>query len=302
MFKRFLLVILAGLFLSACTIPGLGGGQKSGLQVTSTPQATVYLDGNSLGLTPVLEETLKPGEYTIKLVPSDTTIQPWEAKITLQNGVLTVIDRKLSAIPDQSSGYILSFEKLNNKKGVQLAVTTLPDSVTVSVDGKPEGFTPVSLDTVDEGDHTILLSSPGFEDKLVRARAVKGFRLTITSQLAKKAAPPVEASPSAEATPSSVLDLLTPTPSKKITPTPTKKATTATPSATIAKPYVEIQDTPTGFLRVREQPSSGSPELAQVAPGERFPYLNETTNGWHKLEYVAGKVGYVSGQYATVVK
>ncbi len=300
MFKRLLLIFVAALTLSACTLPTFGGSQKSGLQVTSTPQATAYLDGNSLGLTPVLEETLKPGDYTIKLVPSDATIQPWEAKITLQNGVLTVIDRKLSSSPDQSNGYILSFEKLKNKKDTQLAVTTIPDSVTVSVDGNPGGFTPVSLDTIAEGDHTILMNSPGFEDKLVRARTVKGFRLTITAQLAKKAAPPEEATPSAEATSSALLDLLTPAPSKKPTPTPTKKTTVATSSANIAKPYVEIQDTPTGFLRVRATPNGE--EVAQVLPGQRFSYLNETTNGWHKIEYSPGQVGYVSGQYAIVVQ
>src|SRR5690348_14272611 len=112
MFKRLSLLVLASVFLSACTLklPTLPGGKKSGLQVTANPQATIFLDGDSLGLTPVLEEKLKPGSYTLKIVPSDSTLQPWETKITLTGGVLTVVDRKLSAVPDQSHGYVLSFE------------------------------------------------------------------------------------------------------------------------------------------------------------------------------------------------
>ncbi len=296
MFKRLFFLFLATLCLSACTItfPDFPGAKKSGLQVTSSPQATVFLDGNSLGLTPVLEEKLKPGAYTLKIIPTDSTLQPWEAKVTLTGGVLTVVDRKLSPIPDQSHGYVLSFEKTNNKDS-QLAVSTLPDAVTVTIDGNPQGFTPLSLDSIAPGDHTIILSSPGFEDKLIRARAVSGFRLTVSAQLAKKLAPPTiteESTPSAQLTPSP-------------TPTPTKKTSFTAPPSTssaVAKPYVEIQNTPTGFLRVRSEPNTNGQEVAQVKPGEKYPYLNETEGGWHKIQYSTGKEGWVSGQYAIVVK
>lgn len=291
-------------------MPSLPGAKKSGLQVTISPQATVFLDGKSLGLTPVLEEKLSPGEYTLKVVPSDSSQQPWETKITLTGGVLTVVDRKLSSIPDQSHGYVLSFEKLSNKTS-ELAVTTLPDSVTVTVDGNPQGFTPLSLDHASVGDHTIIFSSPGFEDKLIRARTIEGFRLTISAQLAKKNAPtPVVADN--EATPSAEIST-TPTPSKKTTPTPTptKKATgsfvTPTPSsasssATVAKPYVEIKNETDGFANVRATPNQSGSFLVKVNHGQRFPYLNETENGYHKIEYATGKEGWVSGQYSIVVK
>lgn len=304
MFKRLLLLVSTSLLLSACTFkfPSLPGAKKAGLQVTTSPQAAIFLDGNSLGLSPVLEEKLSSGDHTLKIVPSDSSLQPWETKITLASGVLTVIDRKISLLPDQSHGYTLSFEKVSAKDS-QLAITTLPDSATIVVDGNPQGFTPLSLDNLSAGDHTIILSSTGFEDKLIRARTLEGYRLTVSAQLSKKPATATvlaetTSTPSAQISPS-----LTPAP----TPTPTKKATpvcdpTASSSATIAKPYVEIQDTPTGFLRVRDQATTTAAELAQVCPGSKYPYLNDTQGGWHKLEYAAGKQGWVSGQYSAVVK
>ncbi len=307
MFKRISLLFLSAVFLSACTLklPSLPGAKKSGLQVTVSPQATIFLNGNSIGLTPVLEDKLSPGEYTVRIVPSDSSLQPWEAKVTLTGGVLTVIDRKLSLTPDQSHGYTLSFEKVNTKDS-QLAVSTLPDSVTVTVDGNPQGFAPLSQDNLSEGDHTIILSSPGYEDKLIRARTISGFRLTVSAQLAKKAAPPPTI---AEATPSAESSSLIPTPSKKSTPTPTKKASimptpikTATSSATIAKPYVEINNPVDKFANVRATPARDGELLTTVDHGEQFPYLSLTENGYHKIEYAPGKQGWVASQYATVVK
>jgi hypothetical protein len=304
MLKRLGLVLLAGILLSGCSIPGLAGQQKSGLQITATPQATVFLNGNSVGMTPVMQEDLKPGEYTVKLTPTDNSLQPWETKIKLTPGVLTVVDRKLAPSLDQSHGHTLSFEKISQKQKAEVAITSLPDSVNVNVDGSPQGFTPVSLDTISEGDHTIILSSPGFEDKVIKARSLNGYRLTINAQLAKKVEAPeidltdTEATPSADISPS-VSPTSTPTPTKKLTPSPTK---TASGSAEVKKPYVEISTTPTGWLRVRSEASSAGTELAKVNTGEKFPYLATDSTGWVQIEYSTGKKGWVSSQYVKVVK
>ncbi len=209
----------------------------------------------------------------------------------------------------------LPFEKINNKNS-ELAVTTLPDAVTVTVDGNPQGFTPLSLDTLSEGDHTIILSSPGFEDKLIRARTVQGFRLTVAAQLAKKAevlamTTEQEATPSAELSPS-----LTPTPTKKLTstptPTPTKKpgsfitptptsTSSASTNTTVTKPYVQINSPDVGYANVRST-AGGGEVLGKANDGEKFSYLGESTNGYHKIQYTSAKEGWVSGQYSTIVK
>jgi len=61
--------------------------------------------------------------------------------------------------------------------------------------------------------------------------------------------------------------------------------------------------TPTGFLRVRSEPSTAGEEVAQVDPGDRFPYLEtDEDTGWFKIEYEDGEEGWVSNQYAKKVE
>lgn len=291
MLRKLVPIFILSILLSGCSLklPSLTSSQKSGLQVTSNPQATVLLDGQSLGITPIQEEGIKSGTYTIKLVPSDNSLQPWETQITLVPGVLTVIDRKLAASLDQSHGYSLSFEKLQSSDQSRLAVTTIPDSVTVTVDGNPQGFTPVSLDTLTEGEHTILLTSPGFEDKTIRARTVAGYSLTISAQLAKKGSPDLLGL-NTEASPSAFLA----TPSANLSPSP------ASTSSAIPKPYIEI-DSSVGWANIRPEPNTNNTAFSQANNGERFPYLNQSTNGYYKIQYSPTQIGWVSSQYSTLV-
>ena len=119
-----------------------------------------------------------------------------------------------------------------------------------------------------------------------------------------------------------------PTPKPTTTPKATPKATTkaASTSATVAsptpspsssptasgsgvvkkststKPYVEVLDTPTGFLRVRESTSASATELYKLAIGSTVPYANASASGWLKVSYDGTKTGWVSGQYAKLVQ
>jgi uncharacterized protein YgiM (DUF1202 family) len=56
-------------------------------------------------------------------------------------------------------------------------------------------------------------------------------------------------------------------------------------------------------LRVRETASTAAKELTQVKPGQRFPFIDEDSeNNWFKIEYEAGKEGWVTGQYAKKIE
>ena len=246
---------------------------------------------------PIWGDNIKPGDHQVKLVPQDPSLQPYESAVKLTSGVLTAVDRTLAAAPSDAHGFTLSFEPLSNKRDVVLSVATVPDSVTFTVDGSPQGFTPLSLDNVSAGDHTILFSSPGYIDKTVRAKTVAGYKLTISVQLAKA---PVPALPSPEATPSA-------TPAVSVTPTTKPNITTvpsSTSSAYLTKPYVQILDTPTGWLRVRTEPPGGA-EIGKVNSGDTFRYLESSSppnQGWYKIEHAPGQTGWVSSQYAKLVK
>jgi uncharacterized protein YgiM (DUF1202 family) len=54
--------------------------------------------------------------------------------------------------------------------------------------------------------------------------------------------------------------------------------------------------TPTGFLRVRDQASLGGAEIGQVKPGETYTLLDEQS-GWYKIKF-NNKEGWISSQYA----
>lgn len=298
--SRIILFIIISITLSGCT---LGIGQKSGIQVTSSTQVEVSLNNESLGKTPIYQDKGKPGNYTLRLTPSDTTLQPWETQVSLINGVYTVVDYQFGITPDQSSYYILTYEKLTDKNRTEIVFVTTPSNTPVSIDGNPSGFSSSPITNITSGGHKISFAPAGYQEKSVGVNVIDGYRLIINTQLATQTIVPTP-TPTPTATPSAELKDTTSTPTKtttsttNITPLP-KQSTT---SATLAKPYVEILDTPTGWLKVREDATVNSTELAKVNPGDRFSYRESTATGWFEIEYATGKWAFVSSQYAKLVE
>src|SRR5579863_3914253 len=103
--------------------------EKGALQVTSSPTSKVYLNDEYLGQTPLCKcqaaDMVTPGDYTIRLVPADTSLQEFQGKITISQGVLTVVDRKFG-INAQSEGSIISLTPLDNSTTSQLLVVSFP--------------------------------------------------------------------------------------------------------------------------------------------------------------------------------
>ncbi len=66
---------------------------------------------------------------------------------------------------------------------------------------------------------------------------------------------------------------------------------------------ITINDTETGFLRVRKEPATSSEEIGQVSPGTVFTNP-EVTQGvgdvtWYKIEYGNHQSGWIKGSYVT---
>lgn len=242
---------------------------KGALQVTSDPQSKIYLDGKSIGQTPLclceLKDMLDTGDYTIRLVPTEGNFLPFEQKIPINAKVLTVVDRSF-AQGGESSGSVISLSKLDNKNDIGLSVISLPPSAKLSLDSGEIGDTPLKTSDVTESDHEIKLTKNGYKDKLIRIRTVKGYELNAVVFLGSN---PVAASQSASPLPSSL------------------------PSVT----KILILDTPTGFLRVRDSASLGGNQVGQVLPGEKYDLLDEQS-GWYKIKLKDATVGWVSSQYA----
>lgn len=305
-------LLLFAVLLTGCTLP-FSKTKQAALQVNCEPKATVFLNDNNVGQTPYFDEKLKPGEYTLKIVPDTadgSKYLSWQGIVKLNSGIMTVVSRTLAESDDRSSGYVLSLEPTSEKEKAKISVISTPDSVVVNLDSEPKGFTPLALDDVSEGDRLITISSPGFKDETIKAKAVKGYKLMINVQLAKKAEENLstdseEATGSAEPSPRASVKS---SPKPSVKPTSSVKPSSdkeATGSAEMAKPYVEIKDTPTGYLKVRSEPSTSGKEetvITKVLPGEVYKYIEANESGWYKIEYQKGKQGWISAQYATLVK
>ena len=287
-------LLFSGLLLSGCSLKQ----KQAALQVNTTPIANVFVDGKLLGKTPYSSSELKAGEVTVKLIPESTTevFASWEGKIKLTGGILTLIDREFAASETNASGQILSLEKIKDKNVALISVVTEPDGVLVKIDGESKGFSPLNVDNISVGDHEIVLSKDGYNDKTLKVKNVLAYRLIINAKLGQ-----IKSEQEPAVTPS-------PSPTGKGTPAPTTVKTTPsalTPNPEPARPYVLILETPTNFLRVRNSPPSGV-ELAQVKPGEKFPFLEEKVlpdkSVWYKITYLEGKDGWISAKYAEKVE
>lgn len=323
------LVIFCGVLLAGCSLPG----QKAGfiLTVMNSEQADIYVAGKKLGEAPLQKNDMKPGTYDIKIVPRDTAKQSYETKLQFVGGVTTRMNWNIGATVDESSGEIFESKPYSGKEKVQMSVITIPDTAIVRVDGQSRGLSPLTID-IDPGTKDIQVSAPGYFERRVTPTVPKGMQTQITVKLAvnrETLAPPatpiptpvmtasVSATPksSPKATPkatSSAVLKASPTATPKVAVTATPKASaspTAKPATSsgavrgtskIEPPYIEIKETPTGWLRVRKDADANAEELAKLNTGEKVSYMDETKGGWHKVEYASGKEGWVSAQYSVL--
>lgn len=287
----FLTLILAGLIVKT---KFLNQSAVGALSVSTTPKATVFLNEAQLGTTPFSDNKIEVGEHRLRLVPEDQALSAWESQITIQSGALTVIKWNFAATESASSGEAVWLEEMADKEEVALAVVSLPDQAVVKINGQPRGFAPLLLEDLTVGEYQVIIDSLGYEERLITAKTVAGRKLIINVQLAQQveniqidSEADLTPTPEAEVTPTPNSD--TPTPSPKLTPRPTQEGDS------LARPYVKIKETGTGWLNVRVTP--GGSKIARVDVGQTFPYLNEKKSGWLKIEYEPGKEGWVSGAY-----
>lgn len=289
---KLLLVLVSSLILSGCTVQNLFVKKPAGLEVSTSAPATVYLSDKELGRTPLKNQNITPGKYTLRLIPDDTTLTPYETTIDLVSAASTVISRTFGETLLDSHGYSLSL--IPDKTGLStLSVISDPDTGSLTIDGVPSGFTPLSKREISPGNHEVIVGTPGFAEQKIAVVATTGFNLVVSVKL--KSEP---------------INLTVPSPS----PASSESPQTATSSSQTAqavgasptKPYVTVSDSQdvvsAGGLNVRKEPSSSADSLGRADVGEHLKYLGETTSaGWHKIEF-EGSVGYVSAKYTTLTK
>lgn len=260
-----IIVAVGGFFSLKFFSPSSGG-----LYIETTPVADVFINGEQIGTTPY-RGVHATGEVLLRLVPStsDQPLAPWEVKLSLVSGIETVVKREFGETIYSSAGYVLSFEQIGGTIG-EVAVVSRPDGAEVAVDGQILGFTPRKLDGLSIGEHMIVISYPGYLSyEIPKIRTVEGYRLTVDVTLAED---------------------------EKVV------EENLGPEAIITKTMVEVLDTPVGFLRVREEATVASSEVGRVEPGEKYEFLEETSDEmWYKIVYEEEATGWVSAEYAKKV-
>ena len=261
------LILAIIVFVGVVYFLGKNGG-KGAIQVTANPKSNVYLNGQLIGQTPIckceIKDMLSVGEYTIRIAPVEDGYSAFEQKIPVNKSVLTVVDRTFGKGVD-SEGSIITLSPIDEKKVVQLLVLSSPDKTTVSLDNSESGNTPLLLKNVTESDHEVRFNKDGYREKIVRIKTVAGYKLTATVFLA-----------------------INPQVLAPVVPT-------ASPSAApVVK--VTILETPTGFLRVRTDPSVSAAEVTRVLPGALFELVSEQPD-WYQIKLADGKLGWISSQY-----
>ncbi|TSC87522.1 MAG: Serine/threonine-protein kinase [Microgenomates group bacterium Gr01-1014_7] len=208
--------------------------QKSGISIQSSPnEAIVYLDEVAVGKTPYEDKDLGKKEYLIKLESEGAS---WQARVKLESGTVTIINRDLAREEASSAGEILSLEK-----GRGITVVSNPSDSEVEIDGKAYGKTPISINLA-AGDHTLTITHKNYLNRSIRANLHEGFNLTVSVDLALSEA-----------------DL-----------------TSISAPVISQTPEVVVKQTPTGFLRVRDKASLSGKEIGRVNVGEKLVLLEET--------------------------
>lgn len=305
-------LVLCAVFLAGCN--PLEYKVKSGIQViTGEATSSVFINGQYLNKTPLVEKNLQPGIYTIKIEPDAADLVPYETTVTLNPGTLTVLTWKPATRPELSSGVLLEMEK-SKDTATTVELVSIPENAITTIDGKKE-FTPVTLTDLQEGSHEVQLSLPSYETQKHTISVQKGFRLKISTKLAKLADAVTIPSESSDASASAALSAEKATPTPSVSPSPVVTAApSATPTATsklsaltTATSSAHVKILKTGFfkdgtevLRVRDLPSSSGKEIGFAPVGTVYPYLGQQKNSWYFIDF-SGVQGWVNGQYVQMV-
>ncbi len=242
-------------------------GKKGALEIDAIPAAKIYINGDEVGETPYQDESVSPGDLDLRLEPQGVVgAIAWERRLTITPNTRVVIRKQFAAVSEEESSQILYWEKTGAKKKAGLVLTSVPGGVSVSVDDQMRGFAPVNLEDIGSGEHKLVLTHPGYKSEEILVRTLSDYRLVVEVKLATSGEiiKEVEEEVVAE---EQIVKIL-------------------------------IKDTPTGWLRVRENASTAGSEVGRVEPGDEFELLDED-NGWFKIEYEQGEEGWISGQYAT---
>ncbi len=278
------LVLLFGLFLLVKFFFLNNQTELGEINIISTPQSVVYLDQIQVGNTP-LQQKIKVGEYLVKLIPNreSSSSATWQGKIKVYKNAVTFVGRALGSSDITTAGEISTVTKMESKPSRdnigEIAVESEPQGALVFLDLDEKGVAPLILSDVPKGTHELSIYLPGFIRRTLKLNVESGFRTTTIVKLAIDQLAPKESTKSA---------------------TLTTENNGSSSKTSAGKVMIKIKETPTGWLRVRSEPSVNATESAKVNPGESYVLVEEQPN-WYKIIFNDEQAGWVAAQYSEKV-
>jgi len=307
--KILLLGVIGSVVLSGCSLPQFTQPRAALQVITPDISASLFLDDQYLEKTPFLRKDLAPKTYTLKIVPDEKNLAPYETSINLSANTLSAVTWKPGDRPETSGGVTYELERLKGD-AAELAFISIPDRALVSVDEGETDFAPLTIENISAGEHTFRVTSPTYDAQEHSLHTIKGYRLTVSIKLAQSLT--TQTSPSVEpqtTSPLTRVSNLTPgssatgsaTGSANLTQTAPTSAGLLTGSATITiKPTNFFQDG-TEVLRARSEASVEGDEVGFAQVGKTYPYLGEQKAGWYKI-MLDGQTAWVSGNYTELTQ
>lgn len=251
-----LIIISASLFLGGC-----GSGDIAGIEINTQPSVKIKIDGKDAGMSPYKNRSIKTGTVNIKI--GQEGIGFWNKELELKKNISTVIYWTFGKNDAYSGGYILSMEKYSDK-GSGIIVSSSPSKATVLIGGENKGLTPLLITDLGEGDKEIKISMPGYTSLNLGVRPVIGHQIILEAMMAKE----------------EKIAVSTPTPVNMPLESENK---------------IKILKTDTGWLRVRDMPSSAGLEIDKVNVGEIYDSVGDSGEWTHII--VREKQGWVSTKF-----
>ncbi|HBL00584.1 TPA: hypothetical protein DHW62_02005 [candidate division WWE3 bacterium] len=254
------------------------------LRVISEPSgAKVYIDNSEVGVTPFLSNNISNGDYELKVVVAG--FEPQSSRITINKGYTLNTTFKLFPLPVPQK--ISSFEGSRNIYDLSSdnnVVTTSPQEWAKAVIhwNKSRGL---NVEGTGENKETFFELFLSYKGDLFNA---EGTPITTKEELASVK------TESRIAYLGRTVD--GPGLSKEA------KQTIETLLGTVATgKQAKIKTTPTGWLRVRSEPSLDGTEITRVDTGGIYRVLEEQT-GWVKIRVSDTSEGWVSADYVELVE
>ena len=158
------------------------------LLVRSTPSgASVSVDGTPRGETPLTLRELPLG--TREVVVSGPGYLPESRRVALtesrpSRSIEVRLSREASASPPGAAAPRPSTPATRPAASTgELVVESLPSGATVSVNGQPQGTTPLSLAELPPGEYRVTMSMQGYRDFATTVRVVAGERARAAARL-----------------------------------------------------------------------------------------------------------------------